>query len=239
VETLGGVLTPMIESNTTIPTSKTETFSTASDGQTVVTIHVLQGNRPMASDNRTLGKFHLVGLPPAPRGVPQIEVTFDIDANGILNVTAKDKATGREQKVTVTASTNLSKDDISRKVEEAKKYEAEDKKRRELIDARNNADNLIYQTEKALRDLGEKVPPADRSNIEGKINDLKQAVQSDDINRIKKASEELQNVFYALSQQLYAQGQTPPGAGPQAPGPETPPPGSNDGDVIDGEARNI
>ncbi len=237
VETLGGVLTKMIERNTTIPVRKTETYSTAADSQTAVDIHILQGERPMAGDNMSLGRFRLDGIPPAPRGIPQIEVTFDIDANGILNVTAKDKATGREQKVTVTASTNLSKEDVARKVEEAKRYEAEDKKHRELIDARNNADSLIYQTEKALRELGEKVPSSERGNIEAKVNDLKQAAQSDDLGRIKKASDELQNVFYALSQQLYAQGQTPPESGPQAPGPETPPPDGN-GDVIDGQAKD-
>jgi molecular chaperone DnaK len=229
----------MIERNTTIPVRKTETYSTAADSQTAVDIHIMQGERPMANDNMSLGRFRLDGIPPAPRGIPQIEVTFDIDANGILNVTAKDKASGKEQKITVTASTNLSKDEVARKVEDAKRYEAEDKKRRELIDARNNADNLVYQTEKALRDLGEKVPSSDRGNIESKINDLKQAAQSEDLERIKKASDELQNVFYALSQQLYAQqGQTPPEAGPQSPGPGTPPP-PDDGDVIDGQARNL
>jgi molecular chaperone DnaK len=241
VETLGGVLTKMIERNTTIPVRKTETYSTAADSQTAVDIHILQGERPMANDNMSLGRFRLDGIPPAPRGIPQIEVTFDIDANGILNVTARDKATGKEQKVTVTASTNLNKDDIARKVEEAKKYEAEDKKRREVIDARNNADTLVYQTEKALRDLGEKVPSAERGNIEAKINDLKQAAQGDDLNRIKKATDELQNVFYALSQQMYAQGQPQAAGGPQpgAEGPQTPPPSSgNDGDVIDGEVRD-
>jgi molecular chaperone DnaK len=248
VETLGSVMTTMIERNTTIPVRKTETYSTAADSQTAVDIHILQGERPMAADNMSLGRFRLDGIPPAPRGIPQVEVTFDIDANGILNVTAKDKATGREQKVTVTASTNLSKDDIARKVEEAKRYEVDDKKRREVIDARNTADNLVYQTEKALRDLGEKVSSEERGKIEGKINDLKQAAQGDDLAKIKKASDELQNVFYALSQQLYAQGQKPPeggaqgfdGAQPGGPGPQPPPPpgGSDDGDVIDGEARN-
>jgi molecular chaperone DnaK len=245
VETLGSVMTRMIERNTTIPVRKTETYSTAADGQTAVDIHILQGERPMAGDNMSLGRFRLDGIPPAPRGIPQVEVTFDIDANGILNVTAKDKATGKEQKITVTASTNLSKDEVARKVEEAKRYEADDKKRRELIDARNNADSLIYQTEKALRDLGEKVASNDRGNVEAKVNDLKQALQSDDLSAIRKASEELQNVFYALSQQLYAQGQTPPGAPPQgfdgsqpgAPGGENPPPGS-EGDVIDGQAKD-
>jgi molecular chaperone DnaK len=237
VETMGSVMTKMIERNTTIPVRKTETYSTAADSQTAVDIHILQGERPMAGDNMSLGRFRLDGIPPAPRGIPQIEVTFDIDANGILNVTAKDKASGKEQKITVTASTNLSKDDIARKVEESKKYEAEDKKRRELIDARNTADTLIYQTEKALRDLGDKVPSEERGKIEPKINDLKQVLQGDDLNSIKKASDELQNVFYALSQQLYSQGQTPPEGGPQAPGSETPPP-DNNGDVIDGQAKD-
>jgi molecular chaperone DnaK len=241
VETLGSVMTRMIERNTTIPVRKTETYSTAADSQTAVDIHILQGERQLASDNMSLGRFRLDGIPPAPRGIPQIEVTFDIDANGILNVTARDKATGREQKVTVTASTNLSKDDVARKVEEAKKYEADDKKRRETIDARNNADNLIYQTEKALRELGDKVSSSERGNVEAKINDLKQAVQGDDLNRIQKAAAELQNVFYALSQQLYAQGQKQPEGGtgggqPESAGPQTPP--SNDGDVIDGEVRD-
>jgi len=245
VETLGSVMTTMIERNTTIPVRKTETYSTAADSQTAVDIHILQGERPMAADNMSLGRFRLDGIPPAPRGIPQVEVTFDIDANGILNVTAKDKATGREQKVTVTASTNLSKDDIARKVEEAKRYEADDKKRREVIDARNTADSLVYQTEKALRDLGDKVPSDERTKIEGKIGDLKQAAQSDDLGRIKKASEDLQNVFYALSQQLYSQGQPQPAGGPQAAGADgsqpqgesqTPP--SGDGEVIDGEVRD-
>jgi molecular chaperone DnaK len=243
VETLGGVMTKMIERNTTIPVRKTETYSTAADGQTAVDIHILQGERPMAGDNMSLGRFRLDGIPPAPRGIPQVEVTFDIDANGILNVTAKDKATAKEQRITVTASTNLNKDDIARKVEEAKKYEAEDKKRREIIDARNNADNLIYQTEKSLRELGEKVSSEERGKIEGKISDLKQAAQGDDLNRIKKATDELQNMFYALSQQMYAQGQQAPEGGPQQSGPQqggpqTPPSGGNDGDVIDGEVRD-
>ncbi len=238
VETLGSVMTKMIERNTTIPVRKTETYSTAADSQTAVDIHILQGERPMASDNMSLGRFRLDGIPPAPRGIPQVEVTFDIDANGILNVTAKDKATGKEQKITVTASTNLNKDEIARKVEEAKRYETEDKKRREIIDARNTADNLVYQTEKALRDLGEKVSSEERGKIEGKINDLKQASQTDDMSRIKKATDELQNMFYALSQQMYAQpGQTPPEGEPQAGGPQTPPQ-NNDGDVIDGEVRD-
>ena len=232
VETLGSVMTKMIERNTTIPVRKTETYSTAADNQTAVDIHVLQGERPMATDNMSLGRFRLDGIPPAPRGIPQVEVTFDIDANGILHVTAKDKATGKEQKVTITASTNLNKNDIDRMVQESKAHEAEDKKRRELIDAKNTADSLVYQTEKALRDLGDKVPSAERGEIESKINDLKSAAQSDDINRIKQSSEQVEQAFHALSQQLYAQGQPQP----EAPGGSSTPPPS-DGDVIDGEVK--
>ena len=232
VETLGSVMTKMIERNTTIPVRKTETYSTAADNQTAVDIHVLQGERPMASDNMSLGRFRLDGIPPAARGIPQVEVTFDIDANGILHVTAKDKASGKEQKVTITASTNLNKNDIDRMVNESRAHEAEDKKRRELIDAKNTADSFVYQTEKALRDLGDKVPSAERGEIETKLNDLKSAVQSDDLDRIQKATEAVQQAFHALSQQLYAQGQPQP----EAPGgPATP--GSNDGDVIDGEVK--
>src|SRR5512137_1355446 len=192
VETLGGVMTKMIERNTTIPVRKTETYSTAADGQTAVDIHILQGERPMAADNMSLGRFRLDGIPPAPRGIPQVEVTFDIDANGILHVAARDKATGKEQKIMVTASTNLNKQDIDKMVQEARAHESEDKKRKELIEAKNNADNLVYQTEKALRDLGDKVPSAERGAIESKINDLKSAAQSDDVNRIKWTSEEVQ-----------------------------------------------
>ena len=234
VETLGSVMTKMIERNTTIPVRKTETYSTAADNQTAVDIHVLQGERSMAADNMSLGRFRLDGIPPAPRGVPQVEVTFDIDANGILHVTAKDKASGKEQKVTITASTNLNKSDIDRMVQEARSHESEDKKRRELIDARNTADSLVYQTEKALRDLGDKVPSAERGEIETKINDLKTAAQGDDMSRIQQASEAVQQAFHALSQQLYAQGQPQPeGAG----GPSTPPSGSGDDDVIEGEVK--
>jgi molecular chaperone DnaK len=232
VETLGSVMTKMIERNTTIPVRKTETYSTAADNQTAVDIHVLQGERPMAGDNMSLGRFRLDGIPPAPRGIPQVEVTFDIDANGILHVTAKDKASGKETKVTITASTNLNKSDIDRMVNESRAHEAEDKKRRELIEAKNNADSLVYQTEKALRDLGDKVPSAERGEIETKISDLKSAAQSEDVSRIQKSTESLQQAFHALSQQLYAQGQPQPEA---SGGPSTPP--SNDGDVIDGEVK--
>ena len=239
VETMGSVMTKMIERNTTIPIRKTETYSTAADNQTAVDIHVLQGERPMAGDNMSLGRFRLEGIPPAPRGIPQVEVTFDIDANGILNVTAKDKASGKEQKVTITASTNLNKGDIDRMVQESRAHEAEDKKRRELIEVRNNADNLGYQLEKTLRDLGDKVPSAERGSIESKINDLKQAAQSDDVSRIKKATDDAQNAFHALSQQLYAQGQQQPAeqaqAQAQSNGPASQPP--SDGDVIEGEVK--
>jgi molecular chaperone DnaK len=237
VETLGSVMTKMIERNTTIPVRKTETYSTAADNQTAVDIHVLQGEREMAGDNMSLGRFRLDGIPPAPRGIPQVEVTFDIDANGILNVAAKDKATGKEQKVTITASTNLNKGDIDRMVQESKQHEAEDKKRRELIDARNTADNLVYQLEKTLRELGDKVPADERSKIETKISHLKQVAQADDLNAIKTATDDAQNAFHALSQQLYAQGQPQPeGQGPAPDGPSAQP-GGPDGDVVEGEVK--
>lgn len=231
VETMGSVMTVMIERNTTIPVRKTEVYSTAADNQTAVDIHVLQGERPMAQDNMSLGRFRLDGIPPAPRGIPQVEVTFDIDANGILHVTAKDKATGKEQKVTITASTNLNKSDIERMVQESKQNEAADKKRREAIQVKNDADNLTYQIEKALRELGEKVPAAEKTSIEAKVNELKQAAQGDDVERIKKLTEELQNTFHALSQQMYAQGQQ---GQPQPEGGSSAP---RDGDVIDGEVK--
>ncbi len=219
VETLGGVMTKMIARNTTIPTKKTEVYSTAVDGQTNVEIHVLQGEREMASDNKSLGTFRLDGIPPAPRGVPQIEVTFDIDANGILNVSAKDKATGKEQQITITASTNLDKDDVERLVREAKQHEAEDQKRRELIDARNTADQLIYQMEKMLRDLGDKVSASDRGRIEGIVEDLKRAKEGDDAAQIKQLVEQLQQASYAIGQQMYAQqGAAGAADGPQAGG---------------------
>jgi molecular chaperone DnaK len=231
VETMGSVMTVMIERNTTIPVRKTEVYSTAADNQTAVDIHVLQGERPMAQDNMSLGRFRLDGIPPAPRGIPQVEVTFDIDANGILHVTAKDKATGKEQKVTITASTNLNKGDIDRMVQEARQNEAADKKRREVIQVKNDADNLTYQIEKALRELGDKVPSAEKASIETKVNELKQAAQGDDIDHIKKLTEELQNTFHALSQQMYAQGQQ---GQPQPEGGSSAP---RDGDVIDGEVK--
>ncbi|UYN92163.1 MAG: molecular chaperone DnaK [Anaerolineales bacterium] len=213
VETLGGVMTKMIERNTTIPVKKTEVYSTAEDNQTAVDIHILQGERTQAADNMSLGHFRLDGIPVAPRGMPQVEVTFDIDANGILSVTAKDKASGKEQRITVTASTNLSKNEVERMVEQAKAHESEDRRRRELVEARNAADSLAYQTEKTLKELGDKVPPAERSSIEAKVSELRKAVEGEDRQRIQQLSEELQNAFHAISQQLYAQGQATNGAG--------------------------
>jgi molecular chaperone DnaK len=236
VETLGGVMTSLIERNTTIPVKKSEVFSTAEDSQTAVDIHVLQGERPMATDNMSLGRFRLEGIPPAPRGVPQIEVTFDIDANGILNVTARDKATGKEQKVTITASTNLNKSEIDRMVREARDHESEDRKRRELVEARNMADSLAYQTEKTLRDLGEKVTESERQNIQKKIKDLREAIKSEDTSRIKSLADDLQNAFHAISQQLYAQQQTPSGGNaPSGNGHGQGP--TDEGEVVEGEFR--
>ncbi|MGA9532174.1 MAG: molecular chaperone DnaK [Anaerolineales bacterium] len=240
VETLGGVMTTLIERNTTIPVKKTEVFSTAEDSQTAVDIHVLQGERTMAQDNMTLGRFRLEGIPPAPRGIPQIEVTFDIDANGIINVTARDKATGKEQKVTITASTNLSEGDIDRMVNQAEEHEAEDRRRKELIDARNAADSLAYQAEKTLKELGDKVPEADRTQIEGKIANLREVMDGDDLAEIKRLTEEVQQASYALSQQLYQQDEA---AGPQGPaasnngGGDGQAEGEGEGDVVEGEFR--
>ncbi len=203
VETLGGVMTKLIERNTTIPTRKSEIFSTAADGQTAVDIHILQGEREMAADNMTLGRFRLEGIPPAPRGVPQIEVTFDIDANGILHVSAKDKATGKEQRITITASTNLSKEEVERMVREAQLHAAEDKERRALVELKNQADSLAYQTEKSLKELGDKVDSIERSRIESLIKDLREAIAQEDRNRIQQLSNELQQAMFKISQAAY------------------------------------
>ena len=232
IETLGAVMTVLIERNTTIPIKKTEIFSTADDNQTAVDIHVLQGERSMAADNKTLGRFRLDGIPMAPRGLPQIEVTFDIDANGILNVAARDKATGKEQKVTITASTNLNDDDITRMVDEAKKHESEDRKRKELAEARNTADAMAYQAEKALGELGEKVPTNDRKQIEEKVAKLREAMNGEDISQIKRLTEEVQQASHALSQQLYSQQ-----AEAQQAGPESESKDEGEGDVVEGEFR--
>ena len=211
VETLGGVMTPIIERNTTIPVRKSQIFSTAEDGQTAVDIHVLQGERPMAADNMTLGRFRLEGIPPAPRGVPQIEVSFDIDANGILNVSAQDKATGRQQQITITASTNLSKADVERMVREAEQHAEEDRRRRELVETRNQADNLAYQIEKTLRDLGDKVSASDRQAVEEKIQAVREAIKGDDVERIRRAMADLQQASYRLSEQAYGPSSGPSG----------------------------
>ena len=216
LETLGGVMTVLIPRNTTIPTRKNETFSTAEDNQTAVDIHVLQGERQMARNSKTLGKFKLDGIPLGPRGVPQIEVTFDLDSNGILNVTAQDKATGKEQQIQITASTNLSEGEVDQMVREAKQHEADDQRSRELADMRNQADQLVYSVEKTMTDLGDRVPPTDRSHVENLVNELKTALAGDDLNRMRTLIEQLQQATYALTQQqqqAQAQGQ-PPTAGP-------------------------
>jgi len=203
IETLGGVMTTLIPRNTTIPSRKSEIFSTATDNQPNVEVHVLQGERPFARDNRTLGRFHLVGLPPAPRGVPQIEVSFDIDANGIVNVVAKDTATGKEQKITISGSSGLSKTDVDRMVKDAQAHEAEDKSRRELIDARNQADSLAYQVEKTVNENREKVAVGELSRIEATIARLREVAQADDLGAIKQATDELQRASHALAEELY------------------------------------
>jgi molecular chaperone DnaK len=203
VETLGGVMTTLIPRNTTIPTRKSEIFSTATDNQPNVEVHVLQGERPLARDNRTLGRFNLVGLPPAPRGVPQIEVAFDIDANGIVNVVAKDMATGKEQKITITGTSGLSKDDVDRMVKDAQSHEAEDKKRRDLIDARNQADSLAYQVEKSVNENRAKIAVGDLSRIDATIADVRKVAQGEDLEAIRRAMDELQRVSHAMAEQLY------------------------------------
>lgn len=205
IETMGGVFTKLIERNTTIPTNKSQIFSTAADGQTSVEVHVLQGEREMAQYNKTLGRFNLTGIAPAPRGVPQIEVTFDIDANGIVNVSAKDLGTGNEQKITITASSNLSDEDIDRAVKEAEKYAEEDKKRKEEVGIRNNAESLVYQCEKAVKDAGDKIDDNTKSMVETEVNKVKEALKGTDSAAIKAATDELQEKFYAVAQQMYQQ----------------------------------
>jgi molecular chaperone DnaK len=225
IETLGGVMTTLIPRNTTIPTRKSEIFSTATDNQTSVEVHVVQGERPLARDNRTLGRFHLVGLPPAPRGVPQIEVAFDIDANGIVNVTAKDVATGKEQKITISGSSGLDKNDVDRMVKDAEAHAAEDQARRELIDARNQADSLAYSVEKTVNEHRDRLPATDVSRIETAISAVREAVKAENLDAIRRATDELQKSSHAMAEQLYkAQG-----AGQKAPGDH-----QND-DVKDGE----
>ncbi len=232
LETLGGVMTTLIPRNTTIPTRKSEIFSTAEDNQTAVDVHVLQGERPMATDNNTLGVFRLQGIPAAPRGIPQIEVTFDIDANGILNVTAQDRATGQSQAITITASTNLNESDIDRMVREAEQNAAQDSQRRDLIEARNMADQVIYQIEKSLMSMNGQVTPQDREQVESKIMALKEAVNSEDVYRIKQLTEELQQVAMTLNQAQQAAAQN--GANGYGAAPEAPESNPED-DVIEGE----
>ncbi|MCK5454627.1 MAG: Hsp70 family protein, partial [Calditrichia bacterium] len=215
IETLGRVSTKLIESNTTIPTRKSEIFSTAGDNQTQVEIHVLQGEREFAHDNRTLGQFILDGIPPAPRGIPKIEVTFDIDANGMLNVSAKDMATGKEQSIRIEASSGLSDEEIDKMVKDAKEHAADDKKRREMIDAKNAGDQLIYQTEKNLKEYGDKIEAAAKNKIEAAVSRLKEALKSENLPEIKSASEALSQVWSEASSNLYQQAGTPPGDGAQ------------------------
>jgi molecular chaperone DnaK len=205
IETLGGVMTVLIPRNTKIPTRKSEVFSTATDNQTNVEVHVLQGERPLARDNRTLGRFQLVGIPPAPRGVPQIEVTFDIDANGIVNVSAKDLASGKEQKITITASSGLSKAEVERMVKEAESHAAEDQRRRELIDARNETDALAYAVEKALREAGDRVPAGERSRVEAAVAAARQAIQGEDMQAIRQSAQDLQRASQAIAEAMTRQ----------------------------------
>ena len=211
IETMGGVMTKLIERNTTIPAKKSQIFTTAADNQTSVEVHVLQGEREMAQYNKTLGRFHLDGIAPARRGVPQIEVTFDIDANGIVNVTAKDMGTGKEQNITITSSTNMSKEDVEKAVREAEQFAAEDARRKEEVDTRNQADQMVYQTEKTLEEMGDKLDAGDKANIEGELNKVKEALKGTDTQAIKDATEALTRAFYAVSEKLYSQAGAQPG----------------------------
>jgi molecular chaperone DnaK len=244
IETLGGVMTTLITRNTTIPTRKSETFSTAADSQTSVEVHVLQGERPLARDNRTLGRFQLVGIPPAPRGVPQIEVTFDIDANGMVNVSAKDMGTGKEQKITITASSGLSKDEVERMMKDAESHAEEDKKRREEIETRNRADQAVYAAEKMLQEMGDKLPSSDKAAVESAVEALKSAISGGDTAAMTRAMEQLTQVQHKAAEALYktagAQGapgpEGQPGAGPQSSaGPQGSASSAEGGDVIDAE----
>jgi len=235
IETMGGVCTKVIDRNTTIPTKKSQIFSTAADGQTSVEVHVLQGEREFARDNKTLGMFHLDGISPAPRGIPQIEVTFDIDANGIVNVSAKDLGTGKEQHITITSNTNMSKDDIDRAVKEAEQYAAEDKKRREEVDTVNAADQMVYTTEKMLTDMGDKLSDTEKADIQTALDELKKQVADKNIEGIKTAQEELQKKVYAVSEKIYQQAQQ----AQAAQGGENPAGAQPDGNVYDGDFNDV
>src|SRR5712664_3717986 len=241
IETLGGVMTKLIEANTTIPTKKAETFTTASDSQPSVEVHVVQGERPMARDNRTLGRFHLDGIPPAPRNVPQIEVTFDIDANGILNVSARDKATGKQQNITITASSGLSKEEIDRMKREAETNAADDARQRESIEVKNQGDSTVYNTEKMLRDYGDKVDATDKQAAETALTELREALKTDDLERIKKSQEAVTQASHKLAEAMYkdAQAKTQPGAaGAPQPGAAADG-GAPKGDVVDAEFEDL
>ena len=238
IETMGGVMTKLIERNTTIPAKKSQVFTTAADNQTSVEVHVLQGEREMAQYNKTLGRFNLDGIAPARRGVPQIEVTFDIDANGIVNVSAKDLGTGKEQHITITSSTNMSKDDIDKAVREAEQFAAEDKKQREAADIRNQADQMVFQTEKTLEDMGDKIPASDRNSVESALNHLKETQKGSDVEAIKAATEELTKAFYAVSEKLYQQAnpQGAQGGAQQQAGPDA---GAQQGQYYDADYKVV
>jgi molecular chaperone DnaK len=241
IETLGGVMTRIIERNTTIPTKKSQVFTTAEDSQTSVEIHVLQGEREMARDSRTLGKFHLIGIPPAPRGIPQVEVTFDIDANGILHVSAKDLATGKEQNITITASTGLSEDEIKKMVSDAETHAEEDKKRKQEIEVRNQLDNLIYSTEKTLSDSKDKLSADDIRSMEDALTGAKDAIKGGDIDRIKMATDDLTKASHKLAEVLYRRTAEAGGKGPGDQGAQAQQGGESrrDDDVVDAEFEDV
>ena len=238
LETLGGVMTTLITRNTTIPTRKSETFSTAADNQTSVEVHVLQGERPLARDNRTLGRFHLGGLPQAPRGMPQVEVTFDIDANGILNVSATDKATSKQQNITITASSGLTKDEIDRMVKDSQANAAEDTKRRQEIEVRNQTDSLVYSTERTLGEHGSKLGDADRKAIDEALAEAREALKGEDVERMQRAQETLTRAAHKLAEIMY-QSQAQPGAPAGGPSGDGRPSGAKEGDVVDAEFEDL